>query len=68
MAPTPGLLPGQSHGRRSLVGCRPRGGKSWTRLSAHTLARELRREDGAEGGSAVKREAQSLFTSAVSCI
>ena len=25
MAPTPVLLPGQSHGRRSLVGCRPWG-------------------------------------------
>ena len=25
MAPTPVLLPGKSHGRRSLVGCSPRG-------------------------------------------
>ena len=25
MAHTPGLLPGESHGRRSLVGCGPRG-------------------------------------------
>ena len=27
MAPTPVLLPGKSHGRRSLVGCSPRGRK-----------------------------------------
>ena len=26
MAPTPVLLPGESHGRRSLLGCSPRGG------------------------------------------
>ena len=32
--PTPVLLPGQSHGQRSLVGCSP---KSWTRLSDFTL-------------------------------
>ena len=35
---------------------------------ARVSARELRQEDGAEGGSAAKREAQSLFTSTVSCI
>ena len=27
MAPTPVLLPGKSHGRRSLVGCSPQGCK-----------------------------------------
>ena len=27
MAPTPVLLPGESHGRRSLVGCSPWGGE-----------------------------------------
>ena len=31
--PTPILLTGKSHGRRSLVGCSPRGRKSWTQLS-----------------------------------
>ena len=25
--PTPGFLPGESHGQRSLVGCRPQGHK-----------------------------------------
>ena len=30
MAPTPVLLPGKSHGWRSLVGCGPWGRKSWT--------------------------------------
>ena len=32
--PTPVLLPGKSHARRSLVGCSPWVSKSWTRLSA----------------------------------
>ena len=27
MATTPGFLPGESHGQRSLVGCSPRGRK-----------------------------------------
>ena len=31
--PTPVLLPGKSHGWRSLVGCSPWGQKSWTQLS-----------------------------------
>ena len=31
--PTPVLLPGKSHGQRSLVGYSPWGRKSWTRLS-----------------------------------
>ena len=35
--PTPVLLPGKSHGRRSLVGYRPWGCSSWTRLSDLTL-------------------------------
>ena len=30
--PTPGLLPGKSHGRRSLVGCSLWGREGWTRL------------------------------------
>ena len=29
--PTPGLLPGESHGRRSLVGYTPWGRKEWDR-------------------------------------
>ena len=33
---TPVLLPGKSHGYRSLVGCRPWGAKSWKRLSNFT--------------------------------
>ena len=37
MAPTPVLLPGKSHGRRSLVGCSPRGAKSPARLSDFTF-------------------------------
>ena len=38
MAPTPVLLPGKSHGRRSLVGCSPWGhAKSRTRLSDFTF-------------------------------
>ena len=35
--PTPVLLPGKSHGRRSLVGCSPWGAKSRTRLSNFTF-------------------------------
>ena len=35
--PTPVLLPGKSHGWRSLVGCSPWGTKSRTRLSNFTL-------------------------------
>ena len=35
--PTPVLLPGKSHGRRSLVGCSPRVAKSQTRLSDFTF-------------------------------
>ena len=35
--PTPVLLPGKSHGRRSLVGCSPGVAKSRTRLSDFTL-------------------------------
>ena len=35
--PTPVLLPGKSHGRRSLVGCSPWGRKSRTRLSDFTF-------------------------------
>ena len=35
--PTPVLLPGKSHGRRSLVGCSPWGRKDWTRLSDFTF-------------------------------
>ena len=34
--PTPVLLPGKSHGQRSLVGCSPWGPKSRTRLSNWT--------------------------------
>ena len=37
MAPTPVLLPGKSHGQRSLVGCRPWGRWSWTRQSDFTF-------------------------------
>ena len=47
--PTPVLLPGKSHGRRSLVGCIVHGvAKSWTRLSDfiftfhfHALEKEM---------------------------
>ena len=35
--PTPVLLPGKSHGRRSLVGCRLWGRQSQTRLSEFTF-------------------------------
>ena len=35
--PTPVLLPGKSHGRRSLVGCSPWGRQSRTRLSDFTF-------------------------------
>ena len=31
--PTPVLLPGKSHGQRSLVGCSPRGHKEWNMTS-----------------------------------
>ena len=35
--PTPVLLPGESHGQRSLVGCSPWGANSQTRLSDFTF-------------------------------
>ena len=35
--PTPVLLPGESHGRRSLVGCSHGVAKSWRRLSNFTF-------------------------------
>ena len=38
--PTPGLLPGKSHGRRSLVGCSPWGrwvGHDWVISLSHTV-------------------------------
>ena len=35
--PTPVLLPGKSHGWRSLVGCSPWVAESWTRLSDFTF-------------------------------
>ena len=35
--PTPVLLPGKSHGQRSLVGCRPWGHYSRTRLNDFTF-------------------------------
>ena len=35
--PPPVFLPRESHGQRSLAGCRPWGCKSGPRLSAHTL-------------------------------
>ena len=39
--PTPILLPGKSHGQRSLVGCSPHGVvKSQTQLSEHTFTRK----------------------------
>ena len=37
MHPTPVLLPGKSHGQRSLVGYIPGVAKSWTRLSDFTF-------------------------------
>ena len=42
--PTPGLLPGKSHGPRSLVGCSPWGRKesdTTERLHFHTLEKEM---------------------------
>ena len=35
--PTPVLLPGESHGRRSLVGCSPWVARSWTQLRDFTF-------------------------------
>ena len=35
--PTPVLLPGKSHGWRSLEGCSPRVAEGWTRLSDFTF-------------------------------
>ena len=45
MAPTPGFLPGKSHGQRSLVGSSPWGCKeAYMTEHAHTLMR-VSRED-----------------------
>ena len=44
MAPTPVLLPGKSHGRRSLVGCSPWGryeSDMTERLHFHALEKEM---------------------------
>ena len=44
MAPTPVLLPGKPHGRRSLVGCSPWGCyelDTTERLDFHTLEKEM---------------------------
>jgi len=41
--PTPVLLPGKSHGQRSLVGCSPRVSKSGTRLSNFTFTHWTRK-------------------------
>ena len=38
MAPTPALLPGKSHGRRSLVGCSPWGQEESDTYRATSLA------------------------------
>ena len=39
--PTPVFLPGESHGRRSLVGCSPRGHKEWdTTERLHSLTQD----------------------------
>ena len=39
--PTPVFLPGESHGRRSLVGCSPRGHKGWdTTERLHSLTQD----------------------------
>ena len=40
--PTPVLLPGESHGRRSLVGCSPWGPRSRTQLSDFTFTFHFR--------------------------
>ena len=44
--PTPVLLPGKSHGQRSLVGCSPRDHKELdtTRLNTHALGTMRKRE------------------------
>ena len=44
MQPTPGLLPGESHGRRSLVGCSPWGCEEsgmTEQLHFHALEKEM---------------------------
>ena len=44
MAPTPVLLPGKAHGRRSLVGCSPWGHEepdTTERLHFHALEKEM---------------------------
>ena len=44
MAPTPALLPGKSHGQRSLVGCSPWSRKEMDmteRLHFHALEKEM---------------------------
>ena len=42
--PTPVFLPGESHGRRSLVGYSPRVAKSWTQLSDFTFTFTIKSE------------------------
>ena len=50
MVPTPGLLPGKSHGQRSLVGCRP-----WGLEELDTTERLSSRRGLTAGGSSVNR-------------
>ena len=54
MAPTPVLLPGKSHGRRSLVGCSP-----WARTESDTTEQLENPMDGGAWWAAVHGLAQS---------
>ena len=62
MAPTPAFLPGESLGRRSLVGCRPWGRKQ-SDTTEHTRALSARPvlNTGPPGGSSFSDSLSSSF-------
>ena len=62
--PTPVLLPGESHGRRSLVGYSPWGPKEWDTtewLSTHGHSHKPRNTKGGQQSPEAWRESQSRF-------
>ena len=57
MATTPGLLPGESHGQRSLAGCSP-----WGRKESDTtkVTKRASRQEVKTGGKAMRWQRQRL--------
>ena len=59
MASTPVSLPGESHGRRSLAGCSPWGGKELDKTEKLRMHRERQEsEDGSKANIKTKNKTQ----------